>query len=180
MSDVNNKLTGGISIHGGGVLKVIPIDPVTFAQTTPWVDIGTIQTFDHKDDTTVKKEPDETGNTAAMNLDVREVIISGLVMESNDAVINFFLNTVGKFYQVYKYNGIVNSLHQEIWYGIGVIIPKIDLTSGVKRIPFEIHLLNNTSAIVINHTTGLPQNCFYTTLTDITIPANGIYTITES
>ncbi len=179
MADTIYKNTGAVSIHGGGYLKICPVSADGLTETPPWVDIGTIQTFSHKDDTTVKKEPDETGNTAAINLDVREVVLTGLIMESDMALINYLKDTVrDNFYRIYKYNGIVNSLHQEIWYAMGKLVPKIDLTSGTKRIPFEIHLINNPSAITIAHLTAFPDNAYATA--DVVIPANGIYTVSET
>ncbi|HUX54662.1 MAG TPA: hypothetical protein VMV56_09630 [Williamwhitmania sp.] len=147
MADTILKSPGAIAIHGGGVLAVEIVTADGQTPTLPWVDIGTIATFSHKDDTTVKKEPDETGNIAAVNLDVRDVIETGTIMESNATLINFLKDsTRDVFFRAYKYLGIVNGKKQEAWFPLCKFVPKIDLTSGTKRIPFEIHFLPVSAA----------------------------------
>ncbi len=147
MADTILKSPGSIAIHGGGVLALEQVSADGQTPTLPWIDIGTIQTFSHKDDTTVKKEADETGNIAAINLDVRDVIETGTVMESNAALINFFKDTArDTFFRAYKYLGIVNGKKQEAWFPLCKIVPKIELTSGTKRIPFEIHFMPVSAA----------------------------------
>ena len=142
MSDTINKNLGAIAIHGGGILMVQLVSADGQTPSGNWTDIGTIQTFTHKDETTFKKEADETGNIAAVNLDVRDVQETGLIMESNVTVINYLKDTLrDQWVRAYKYLGLVNGKYQEAWFPLGKLVPKIDIASGTKRIPFEFHFM---------------------------------------
>jgi len=179
MADTEFKNLGAISIHGGNILKVVPVTADGVTQTPPWISLGSFKQFGHKDDTTVDKKYSEDGKLAAVLENQRDMELSGLILESSKEVLDYLSETVrGQFFQIYKYLGVVNGKKQEIFYGIAKIIPSVDLTTGTKEIPLKISVLPVPADLTIDHLTGFPSGVFATA--DVVIPAGRYFNIVET
>jgi len=143
------KDVGTVKKFSGGVMLVKEVkDNGGAVAADAWVNLGYIQESNTQDNTDMEEYQDETGNTVASEPTIRLVKVTGLLMQSDKATLDFLKDTVrDKFYALYKYEGITNGKYQEIFYGICKFKPQIDLAAGVKRPPFEITVLENDLAI---------------------------------
>lgn len=146
---VGGKKSSAIVTKGGGIIKVYEVTSAGVGVGgASWDDLGYVEETTLKDETTQSPYQDETGNTVAREDDVRSVIFSGLLMQTNKALADFLAKGCrGKYFAVYYYAGVVDGKHQEYFMGIGKIKPLLELTSKRKRPPFEIEILENESSL---------------------------------
>lgn len=138
-------------------------------------------------DTTLRYEKsvedvvDESGGVVASLAGNAVVKLSGLLMQSNMTLLDFLRDsTEDSYYQFYykmSPTGDANGTTQELFGGLAVMKPLIEVKAGTKRIPFEITLLKNDAAITVNE----PDVVYGSVGTsDVTIVANKYYEITET
>lgn len=155
MADVT-KNRSSIKKFSGGYWLALPLaNEVTGAVVgdTGWLEMGYVQEATLNDSTEQEDVIDETG--AVINVDdvTRTVKINGLLMQTDADTIKFYKETVrGKYYMIYHYDGVNDSKHQEYFFGICQIKPMVEIASGTKRIPFEITVLKNETAIPLGDT----------------------------
>lgn len=183
MSDFNPK---AIKKFGGGKIYALPIaDPVAGAKASDdsdgsnWVPFGYVESSTLNDNTEIEDIKDETGSVVDSDEVERVVKFTGVLMQSDKETLDFFRNTVReKYYMVYRDAGEVDGQQQEHIFGICTIKPMIEVETGRKRIPFEITVLKNASAIAYGGTdVALPT---VATVTSGTIPAGEYYSIEEN
>ncbi|MBE2228254.1 MAG: hypothetical protein IAE93_12950 [Ignavibacteria bacterium] len=171
---------GAIHSHGGGIIKVKQVqeDGTDLSPAASVVDIGYIQDSEFNDQTPLTDVKDETGATVTQEEGDREISVKATLMQSDSEVIALAKEVRGKFYALYKYNGIVDGKHQEIFFGVGKITPQINLKFSGGRIPFEYKSSKLASAVTID-TTDLTAWGAYATA-EVTIAANDFYQIVET
>lgn len=153
MATNNYKDKGAIKKFGGGVLKVREVDEDGTYSAGDLFDLGYIQDCGIRFVTEEEDVPDETGQvvTTLPQNDVAKV--EGIFMQTNKNMIDFLRDlTQNKFYQLYyksSKTGDMNGLTQEIFIGIVKIKRQIEVKANTKRIPFEMTMLSNASAISI-------------------------------
>lgn len=151
------KNLGEILKWGGGILKVheVKSDGNELAvPSTEFHNLGVIDDFGldmtEKDATDIA---DETGDTVA-HLDGLPVIkLTGMLLQTGKGVLDFMRDSVkGKYYQFYYKStktGEMNGKTQEIFGAIGRIVPQFSTKAKVKKTPFELTLLVNTTPVTI-------------------------------
>lgn len=180
-----SKNRSAIKKFSGGTWMVLPIaDEVAGPASTDtgWLTLGYVQESTLSDSTETEDIKDETGGVVNTDEVERTVKINGLLMQSDKDTIDFLKETVrGKYYMVYHYDGINDGSWQEYWFGICQIKPMVEIASGTKRIPFEISVLKNDSAIAFGDTSevDVPSVAKDATITG-DIAAGTYYTITET
>lgn len=173
------KDKGSIRKWGGGELWYQLCNDTTGVATSSnnWATLGYIQETKLSDMTETEEFADETGNVVSEDEGKRVVKLTGLFMQTDKDTIDFLKETVrGNFYNIYQKSGTLNAKTQEIFYGICRIKPQAEVASGVKRIPFEITVLKNDSAIssiAVSNITGVAA-------TTPTIPASQYYLVVET
>jgi len=141
-----------------------------------WATLGHIQESEFNDETEFEKTYNEAGELVGIDEGNREPQIKGLLMQSSKTILDFLgKGCRDKYFAIYKYEGIVNKKHQELWIAVAQIRPLIQLKSGTKRPPIEITAMKVDSAVTI--TTTLPSVAKASTAT---IPANDYWVITET
>lgn len=179
------KNKSGIKRFSGGILCVCPIADEdaggAVGDAGNWINLGYVGESILEDMTEVEDHIDETGSVVSTDEGQRTVKLTGTLMQSDPEIVYFFQNTCrGNFYMVYHYDGLYDGKDVEYWFGICKIKPQIRLQSGEKRIPFEISVLKNASAINFGDTgeIDVPTEAKETAY-DETIPAEEYYIITE-
>ena len=181
------KNRNAIKRFSGGNLQVLRIaDEVVGGESTDtgWVDMGYVESSVLSDTTEIEEIKDETGNVVNADESERTVKLTGLLMQTDKATIDFLKETVrGNYYMVWHNAGSshdgTNAVTQEHVFGICQIKPMIEIESGTRRIPFEITVLYNASQIDYNDTdeVQLPTD---TSVTNGQIDAGAYYTIEEN
>lgn len=139
-----------------------------------WQDLGYIQEIKINDDTPLEEALDMSGKVVAQQEGERKVKITGLLMQSDKSTLDFVSNGCrGKYYAFYINLGMVDSLTQEFFAAICEVKPQMELASGVKRIPFEVTVLNNESDITGISTTGITD----AVATTLSVSADEYYSI---
>lgn len=171
---------GKIYQHGGGRVMVCQVDengvPISGAT---FEDLGYIQDFELRDETPMDEIVDETGNVIKRVYGTRTVDITATLMQVSKSIIDFLNNTTGylsnKYYAVYtlrtRPESAEGDAYQELIAGLCQIKPMINVKYPQPRLPIEISVLYNSSAITLSNsqTNGLfylasPQ--YYTKATD--------------
>jgi len=170
-----------IAQHGGenGIeVKNVNADGSDLGSPDSFTPLGYLEDATPKDDTPKTKKSDETGSIVKVLEGIREVGLDAILMQSGADEMNFLVkDSRGKFYAVYRDNGIVDNKHQEIFYAICMIANKYDVKSTDKVIPITVDVLKNKSAITIT-AANLPTSAH--TSSDVTIPAGEYYKIVET
>ena len=152
------KDKGAIRKFGGGVLKILVATysgPATNKVYSDWLDVGYVQESKLSDVTADEPVNDETGGQVASLEGNRVIKFTGLLMQTDKDLIDYLKDTVrGAYYSVYHYDGINNGKYQEYVFPICTIKPMVEIASGTKRIPFEITVLKNESAIPFSDKDG--------------------------
>lgn len=181
MATVDYTDKGAIRKYGGGILKIRPVSDVGVYSSGDTYVLGYLQDTTLRYEKPVEDIVDETGNTVASLPGSATVKLTGMLMQSNMTLLDFLRDsTESLYYQLYykmSPTGDFNSLTQELFGGICVIKPMLEVKAGAKRIPFEITFLKNDSAITIS----TPDSVFGSVETDtVTIAAGKYYEITEN
>lgn len=171
---------GEIHSKGGGIIKIQEVLE-SGADTSPRatvIDLGYIQESSFKDDTPLEDVKDETGNTVTQEEGDREVMISCTLMQSGAGALSIPKEVRGKFYRLYKYNGEVDNKNQEMFFAVGKITPKTELSFSGGRIPFEYKSSSVASTVTID-STGVSLIGAYATA-PVAIASGDYYTIVET
>lgn len=186
MSIATTKSKAAIDINGGGTIKIKEVTEAGVDLSSPdtFHDIGYIEDSDYNDDRAKVKAIDETGVNQRTIFTTRTVMVNATMMQSATANFAFATEVADKFYQLYKYNGVVGGYHQEMFFSIGNITPQIKVKWGANQIiksPFEYEAVNNASAVNIA-ASACGAYCASASLsaTTITIPAGTIYVMRET
>lgn len=172
---------GFISKYGGGVLEVREVDDAGAYSSGNTTIFGYIQETSFKYEKTKEDIKDETGATIKSLAGDAEVVLTGILMQSNTTLLDFLRDsTENKYYQLfYKMTptGDLNGVTQELFGAICVFTPKFELVSGTRRPAFEITFLKNDSEITIASPDGV-FNCVETDT--VTIAATKYYELVEN
>jgi len=171
---------GTVHSHGGGIIKVKQVleNGAELPVPASVIDIGYIQDSEFNDSTPLTDVKDETGSTITQEEGDREISVKATLMQSDSAVIDLAKEVRGKFYALYKYNGIVDGEHQEIFFGVGKITPQINLKFTGGRIPFEYKASKLATAVTIDTTDLTAWGAFATA--EVTIDANDFYEVVST
>lgn len=170
------KNASAISKYFGSHVYYQEVDD-TGSGTDTWHDIGYIQEMKITDDTPSTEALDMSGKVVTQEEGERKVKFTGLFMQSDKSTVDFVKETCrGKYYRLYINLGVVDGKTQELLAGICEFKPQVELASGVRRIPFEITVLNNESAISSVSTSGISGAAAST----LSISAGQYYSITET
>lgn len=164
----------------GGTLMVKEIDPDGTDLTSPdtFKSLSYIEEGEVVDETAVEAYRDETGEIVSLQEDNRDITLKGNFAQSDYDLLDFLVNTCrNKYYAVYRYLGVANGEHIEMFFGICKFKPQLNLKAGTKKPPFEIYVLNNPSAITIA-APGLPN--LAKTTAEVVIAANAKYKIVKT
>lgn len=141
-------------------------------------------TIRDKTEEIVKK--DETGDTSAIEEGNREVVVEGVLQQTDKATLDIAKECRGKYYALYKYNGKKNGKHQEIFYGVGRIDPSFEVKYMGGTTPFKYTPTKLISAVTIAATVvcaaptgGAGAWGAYVTAS-VSIAAGDYYTIVET
>ena len=173
------KKPGAIVDNSGGITM---IQECTYAGAligTTYLLIGYLEDGTGWSDKTPRnKKIDETGGVVKSTLGDREVMIEGSFMQSDKDLLDLLGDSCrDKYYSVYRYEGIVNEYHQEVFFGVCQIVPQIELKAGAKSIPFQIEVLKNSIAITIE-IADLPSHA--QTGADVVIASGAYYKVVET
>ncbi|MCX7611846.1 MAG: hypothetical protein N2043_09700 [Ignavibacterium sp.] len=174
-----NKDKGKIARFGGGVLKIREVnDDGTPVENAQVLDLGYIQETTLSDTTDIEVVTDETGAQVQSYEGNRSVRFTGVLMQSDADLMNFFKETCrNRYYQVYyRANSNVNGNVQEILFGIVRIKPQVELASSTRRIPFEFNVLKNETLITVSNANTL----FGSVAQTFQVPANNYYVIVDT
>jgi hypothetical protein len=149
--------------------------PLDVADT--WHVLGYIGEAEFADVTSIEKVTNETGKLTRILENDRDVSVKGNLQQSDKDTIDFLTNGCrGKFFRVYRDEGIVDGKHQEYFLGICQFTPQATIKSGTKRPPFEITVIENEAAITIA-ADKLPTGAHCSA--EVTIAAGAYYYISE-
>jgi len=179
---------GAFAPKGGGIIRIKEVnDDATDLTTTASVyDIGFLQETTIKDMTALTEVKDEAGDTVQTIEDDRSVSVEVVLMQRDKTTLDIAKEARGKFFALYKYNGIVNGKHQEIFYGLGKIDPSFEVKLAGGTVPFKFTAIKLPSTITIPATVacaaptgGAGAWGAYTSAT-VTIAKDDYYAIIES
>jgi len=188
------KDKGSIVKYGGGILKAVEVNDLGERTVDPAPDVhdlGYILDTELSYDTEIEDIPDESGSVVASLPGAETVKLTGLFLQTDSVLLDFLRDSTGdKFYRIYYKMTRTNELNtktQELFGGICKIKPMFRVKAGDKKVPFEITMLNNDSAIalIIADPEGAaiddtPSTIFGAVATTATIAANSYYEITEN
>lgn len=171
---------GAVHSKGGGIIKVKQVleDGADLTVTASVIDLGYIQDSEFNDATPLTDVKDETGATVTQEEGDREVSIKATLMQSDAKVIDVAKQVRGNFYLLYKYNGLVDGKHQEMFFGVGKITPQVNLKFTGGRVPFEYKSSKLASTMVIS-TAALAAIGAHATQS-VSIAADDYYTVVET
>lgn len=174
------RIKTGINTKHGGIIKVREInEDGSFITGAPVIDIGYLKEVGGSDKTPSEDLKDVTGNTVTQELGDREVMVTGVMMQTDDAVLDIAEECRGKFYSLYTQLARPGSASaQEMFFGVGTITPQFDFKFPGGENPFEYKSSVAPNAISITgaNLTGSGTAGFaaYTSST-VTIPAGKYY-----
>jgi len=152
MSFVPVRERGAINPKGGAIIRIKEVadDGAELGTVLGSVyDLGYIQETTFKDNTPQTTLNDESGDAVAVIDENREVVIEGVLMQSDKNILDIAKEVRGKFYALYKYNGIKNGKHQEIFYGVGKFDPGFEIKYMGGTVPFKYTAMKLSSAVTI-------------------------------
>jgi hypothetical protein len=183
----NSKAPGLIHTKGGNIFKVREVTDTGAELAVPDTahDIGYLKETTFADKTPKETLFSENGKPATIEEGNREITVQGIMMQSGSANLTFANQARGNFYQGYKYNGIVkygaSAYHQEVFCGVGIITPEMELKFPGGEIPFEYSMVENTSAITIPTATVTGATGYGAYFqSSVTIPAGEIWVVKET
>lgn len=181
MASYDFKDKGKVIKFGGGVLIVREVSDAGVYTSGDLYNLGYINDVGLKFETTIEDIKDETGATIASLETDDSVKLEGLFMQSGKDLIEFLRDkTVGKYYQLYYKMTPTNQMNgttQELFCGIVKIKRMIDVKANVKRVPFEMTVLNNDTAIAI----ATPNSVYGSTVTaTVNIDTNTYFEVVET
>ena len=178
---------GAIATKGGGIIKIKEVleDGADLSTTASVYDLGYLQETTFRDNTPETPINDETGDQVQTDIGNREVMVEGVLQQSDKNILDIAKETRGKVYALYKYNGVKNGKHQEVWFGVGKINPSFEVKYAGGTVPFKFTAMKNPSAITLASGVGsgpiaTPGNWGGYASGAITISANGYYEIVET
>lgn len=171
---------GSIHSKGGGIIKVKQVleDGSDLTVTASVVDLGYVQDSEFNDQTPLQDVKDETGATVTQEEGDREVSVKATLMQSDAKVIDLAKQVRGNFYLLYKYNGLVDGKHQEMFFAVGKVAAQVNLKFTGGRIPFEYKSSKIASTVSIS-TAALASLGAHATQT-VSIAADDYYTVIET
>ena len=171
---------GEIKSKGGGIIKVQEVleSGLDTSPVSAVVDLGYISESTFSDKTPLEDVKDETGNVVTSEEGDREVLIQTTLMQTGSGALDIPKEVRNKFYRLYKYNGLSDGDHQEMWFSVGKITPQAELKFTGGRLPFEYKASANASAVTLDGTTVSAFGAYRAS--SVTIPANEYYEITET
>ena len=182
------KDRGGFNPKGGAVIRIKEVndDGTDFTTASSVYDVGYLQETTISDNTPTTEFKDEAGDTVQTIEGDRSVTVQGVLMQRDKATLDIAKECRGKFYALYKYNGVVNGKHQEMFYGCGKIDPsfEVKLQGGTTPFKFTATKLNSAVTIAASVVCAAPADGAgawgaYVTAT-VTIAAGDYYTIVET
>ena len=178
---------GAIATKGGGIIKIKEVleDGADLSTTAQVYDLGYLQETTFRDNTTETIINDETGDQVAAVEEKREVGVEGVLQQSDKTILDIAKETRGKFYALYKYNGVRNGKHQEVFFGVGKINPSFEVKYAGGTVPFKFTAMKTASAVTIS--TALVTAAITTTggwgayaTASIAVSVGDYYTIVET
>lgn len=176
------KDKGGYSPKGGGIIKIKEVNDDGSDFTTPGTiyDIGYLQETTISDNTPMTDIFDESGSSVVVEEGNRVVTVSGVLLQRDKAILDMAKECRGKFYALYKDNGVVNGKNQEIFYAIGKIDPSFEVKLQGGTTPFKYTALKTASTITIAAASLTATLWGAHTSATVTIPAEDFYLIVET
>ena len=173
---------GAFSPKGGGIIKVKEVNDDGTDLSTPSTiyDLGFLQETTFADSTPTDQFKDEAGDTVQTIEGDRSVTVVGTLMQRDKAILDMAKECRGKFYAMYKYNGIVNGKHQEVFFGIGKVDPAFEVKLQGGTVPFKFTAMKTPAAIVIASASLTASFWNTKTTTTVTIPVDDYYLICET
>jgi hypothetical protein len=175
------KKKGGIVKWAGGLMMIKEV------QSTGADLLGTADTFKSlsyiktaKIAYAVDSEEltDETGKFVKLLENTESCKVTGNFLQSDGDLITFMTSGCrGKYYALYRYEGVVDGKHQEFFFPLVQFKPSLELESGTKQPAFEIMCLVADAEITID-TLVLPTGA--KTTADVVIPAGTYFKIVET
>lgn len=140
-----------VSATGGGIIRIkeVQSDGSDLTTTASVYDLGYLEETTYQDKTEEILKRDETADVFDRELGNRDVIVQGTLMQTDKATLDIAKETRGKYYAMLKYNGKVKGKHQEIFFGVGIIDPSIEVKYVGGTIPFKYQALKLGSTITI-------------------------------
>jgi hypothetical protein len=166
------------SSKGGASLKLQEVTEsgALVGNDTPH-DLGGILSSKMHDKTPVKNINEEDGNTFQIEQGERDVVVTGVLLQRDKPILDIAEEVRGKFYRLTKYNGVVNSKHQFIIFGIGRVTPQFEIDLPGGTCPFEYRAIKCNSNIIISDEEAAGMDVLIES--GITIYAGKYYTIYE-
>lgn len=176
------KNKGAVNSKGGAVIKIKEVNDDGSDLSTPGTiyDIGYIKESGFKDVTSNEIKKDEAGDTIRKIDTDREVIIEGVLMQSDKSTLDLAKEVRGKFYALLKQNGLKDGKQQEVFFGVGEIDPNFDVKYPGGETPFRFvaSKVNSTLTIAAASLTATLWNAFSSAT--VTIAKDDYYTIVET
>ena len=143
--------------------------------------LGYLQETAYKYDKPQEDIPDETGAIVRSVFGNADVKVVGILMQTGTTLLDFLRDTVEtQFYNLYYKctpTGDLNGITQEYFAALAQVRPMFEVKSGIRRVPFEITLLSNDSAVTI----GEPDVIFGSIVTaDVVIAAKKYFELVEN
>lgn len=183
------KDKGKIFQHGGGEIRVCKIaEAETYTGSDYFLSLGYIQDFELKDETTTEDIFDETGNLVKTINGNRLITLNATLMQVSKSTLDFFSDyssEIGnKYFSVYRLStrpvAPEGDSFVEQWFGICQIKPMINIKYPTPRLPIEIKVLENKTAIVITFADRFDTDYTPKASTSTTIPVGKYYNTTET
>lgn len=145
------KSKGAIDFFGGGEQKYKEVTEAGANVSSPDTphSIGYIKESTFSDTTPMLPVPDETGYNVTTLPQIRTWKISGIMLQSGTAQYEFVDVVRDKFHQGYKYEGIKDGYHVEIFTGVGRFTPDFVIKHPDGTVGYEYEGLVAPSAITI-------------------------------
>ena len=179
------KNAGAITKLGGGLMYVKKVSNTGGAVAgATWLQMPYMEQSSFKGEGNSEDFKDETGNTvASVETDYGEKF-SGIFMQCDKETLDFLSShgsysttgTKGNYFQIIAKRGTVDGKTQEVAFAICKFKRGFDDTTGTRRPPFEITVLQNTSGSPITVTP--PTGVF--TGSSFSIPNNEYHHIVET
>lgn len=171
----DKNLPSALKNEGGGTARIFEINPNTYTYSTGSdYDFGYIKDSGMMGDTPLEEVQDETLKTIGARYGNDTFGFTATLMQADSGSMEMLMDSKGKYFRGYKYNGIIDNKHWEIFYVIGQLVPKYDIKFPNPEVPVEFKGYYNKTAVTLNEAELTTYGAFNTG--SFTIPANaGIY-----
>lgn len=182
------KDKGKIFQHGGGELRICKIaEDESYTSGDYFKTLGYIESFELNDETSVEDIYDETGNIVKQINGNRTVKLTATLQQVSKDTIDFFNNAsdeiVNKYFSVYRLStrptAPEGDSYEEQWFGICQIKPMVNIKYPAPRLPIEITVLENKTAIGITLADRFSGYTPKKNSTTVTVPVGKYYLTTE-